>query len=129
MSDMFSACFEELIKISVRLTKGEKRRQALQFAGLGVTALPTLAATQSKIMTGRWIPKGTRPHRFLGAAALGGAFWGGALPTFQHMIARSNIHKSQRRLEAQRELKRLAPEGPATAVRQLSITPELSNAG
>ena len=128
MSDIFSSCLEELTKISVQLTKGEKRRQALQFLGLGMTTLPALATAQSKITSGRWVPKGMRPSRFFGGAALGGAFWGGALPALQHLIARSNIHKSERRLAAQRELKRLTPGGPATAVKQLSITPELPHA-
>lgn len=119
MRDMFSVCLGELTKLSVRLTKGEKRRQALQFAGLGVTALPTLAALQSKITSGRWIPKGVRPARFLGAAALGGAFWGGALPAVQHTIARQNIHKARRRLEAKKELSQLVPEGPAQVTQKL----------
>lgn len=120
MRDMFSVCLDELTKLAVMLTPEEKRRQALQFMSLGMTTLPALGATQSKIMSGRWIPKGVHPAKFLGATALGGAFWGGALPTLQHMIARGNIQKAKVRESASKELRKLAPEGPVTAVKQLS---------
>jgi hypothetical protein len=104
---------DELEKISaeVTLSPGEKRRQALQFAGLGVAALPALAMAQQKIRSGGWFPKGVGRGRFLGAAGLGGLFWGGALPYLQHGIARANIARARARAAAEQEMKTLVPGG------------------
>lgn len=118
---------DELEKISaaVRLSPGEKRRQALQFAGLGVTALPGLAMAQQKIRSGRWLPNAGR-GKFLGAAALGGLFWGGALPYLQHGIARANIAGARSRMAAEKEMRTLAPggvRGVQRAVKSLPIGP------
>jgi hypothetical protein len=120
---------DELEKISaaVQLTPGEKRRQALQFAGLGVATLPQLAMAQQKIRTGRWLPKSGR-GRFLAAAGLGGLFWGGMLPHLQHGIARTNISKAQARLAAEREMRALAPGGVQQTVKRLPLEePEVPN--
>lgn len=119
---------DELEKISaaVRLSPEEKRHQALQFAGLGVTALPGLAMAQQKIRTGGWLPKGTSRGRFLGAAGLGGLFWGGALPYMQHGIARANISRARGRMAAEKEMRALAPggvRGVQKAVKALPIGP------
>jgi hypothetical protein len=116
---------DELEKISaeVGLTPGEKRRQAAQFAGLGVTTLPALASIQERVRTGRWLPKSGR-GRFLAAAGLGGLFWGGALPHLQHGIARTNIAKARARMAAEKEMKALVPggvRGVQRAVKQLPI--------
>lgn len=108
-----TAFLDELQKMAseVKLNPSEKRHQALQFAGLGVTALPALALAQEKIRTGRWIPRGSNPKRFLGAAALGGLFWGGALPYLQHAIARTNLSKARARMSAEKEMQHLVPGG------------------
>jgi len=104
-----------------RLNSEERRRQALQFAGLGMGTLPALALAQQQIKSGRWIPKGVTPRRFLGAAALGGAFWGGALPAIQHGIAQTNLGKARARVQAAKEMKALAPGGVQQALQQLPV--------
>lgn len=123
---------DELEKISaaVRLSPEEKRRQAVQFASLGLGTIPGLAMAQQKIRTGRWLPKSGK-GRFLAAAGLGGAFWGGLLPTLQHGIARTNIAKAQARLSAEKEMRTLAPggvRGVQRAVKKLPLEePEVPN--
>ena len=123
---------DELEKISaaVSLSPEERRRQAFQFAALGLGTVPGLALAQERIRTGRWIPKSGK-GRFLAAAGLGGAFWGGLLPTLQHGIARTNIGKAQSRVAAEKEMRSLAPggvRGVQRAVKKLPLEePEVPN--
>jgi hypothetical protein len=126
--------FDELEKISaVNLTTGEKRKQMAQFAGLGAVTLPALALSQEKVRTGRWFPKGVSKKRTLGAAAIGGLFWGGALPLVRRAIAKSNVNEAKDRIAAGRELRKLAPEGVGSALKSLPAKdptlPGVSNAG
>jgi len=110
-----------LLKAAVKLTPQEKRRQALQFAGLGMATIPGLALAQNKIREGRWLPKSGK-LRFLAAAGLGGAFWGGVLPTIQHGIAQSNLSKARARVRAEKELHALAgPQPVHSVVKQLPL--------
>lgn len=106
---------------SARLNSGEKHRQALQFAGLGMTTLPALALVQQRIKSGRWIPKDVKPGRFLGAAVLGGAFWGGVLPTIRRGIAQTNLSKARARMKAEKEMRALTPGGVQQALKQLPV--------
>ncbi len=112
--------------MSVSLTAAEKRRQALQFAGLGVGTIPALSMVQSKIQSGKWFPKGMARGRFLGAAALGGAFWGGALPAAQRYLAKGNIEGAKERVEVSKELKSLAPGGVKRTLAALPSAPDPS---
>ena len=121
--DWFTPCLNELTKISVSLTIGEKRRQALQFAGLGVATIPALAMAQSKIQSGKWFPKGMSRGRVPGAAALGGAFWGGALPAARRYLAKGNIEGAKERVEVSKELKSLAPGGVKRTLATLPPAP------
>ena len=91
------AYIDGLLKAAVSLTPEEKRRQALQFSSLGLGTIPLLAVAQNRIREGRWLPK-TGRGRFLAAAGLGGAFWGGLLPTLQHGIAQANLSKARARV-------------------------------
>lgn len=128
--DWFTPCLNELIKISVRLTSDEKRRQALQFAGLGVTSLPTVALAQTKVQTGKWFPTSMSKGRFLGAAALGGAFWGGALPAMQHRISQTNLERAKARVQSTKELQSLTPGGvkkTLATLPQASTLPRVSH--
>jgi hypothetical protein len=115
---------DELQKIAkeVELSPEEKRRQALQFAALGTATVPAMGALSSKMMTGKWMPKGVSPRRWLPAAAATGLFWGGALPTMQHMIARKNIRSAGNRVAAEREMQRLAPTGVAETLKSAPTT-------
>ena len=112
----FPYFFDELEKLGVRLTKGEEREQALQFAGLGAVAIPSMSAVQSKMQTGKWVPAGipgktplSRFGRWLPGAAATGLFWGGALPTIQHALARKNIEKAKARRAGQKALELARP--------------------
>lgn len=116
--DWWPTFFDELEKIAVTMTPEEKRRQALQFAALGMGTIPTMSALSSKIMTGKWLPAGVGLRRWLPATAATGLFWGGALPALQHAIARTNIHKAQARLQAEKELRRLAPRGVGAVIKK-----------
>lgn len=117
-----------LLKVAVKLEPNEKRRQAMQFAALGLGTVPALAFAQHRIREGRWLPKSGK-GRFLAAAGLGGAFWGGLLPTLQHGIARANISKAKGRVKAEREMKALVPGGVAGVkkiVNQLPMSASMS---
>ena len=116
MKDWLPSCLDEISKIAayvrdseVKLNPAEKRKQMLQFAGLGATLVPAMSATSSKMMTGKWMPKGVSPKRFWPAAVATGLFWGGAMPTIQHAMARSNLQKARQRISAEKELRALAP--------------------
>lgn len=118
MSDPLKSFFDELEKISreVQLNPSEKRQQAVQFAGLGLSTIPAMEALKSKIQTGKWVPRGMTGKRFLAGAGLGGIFWGGALPFAHHLIARRNIEKAESRRDAERELKKLTQHAPLAGV-------------
>ncbi len=122
MSNWFSSCFDELTKIAVRLTSEEKRRQAVQFAALGTTTVPAMELAKTRLQTGRWLPAGVKGfRRYIPGALAGGLFWGGALPTAQHFLARGNIQKARERVAAKKELKSLAPAGVA---KSLAVAPK-----
>jgi len=130
---MTMSIVQGLLKTAVALNPEEKRRQAMQFAALGLGTVPGLAIAQNRIRTGNWLPK-TGRGRFLAAAGLGGAFWGGLLPTLQHGIARSNLSGAQSRVAAEKEMRSLVPggvRGVQKAVQQLPMgasTPEITEA-
>jgi len=98
--------FEKIAK-ETQLTPSEKRQQAIQFAGLGMAALPAIESVKSRIQQGSWIPKGMTRGRFLAGSALGGLFWGGLLPAAHHRIARYNLRNAEIRADAEKELKNL----------------------
>lgn len=113
---------DEMKKISAasRLTSSEKRKQMLQFAGLGAVAVPSMTSAISKIQSGRWIPSAAKsPRRWLAGAVGQGLFWGGALPTLQHGIARANIRKAKDRVAAEKTLRQLTPGGVQRTLSQL----------
>lgn len=119
-----------LLKTAASLNPEEKRRQAMQFAALGLGTVPGLALAQNKIRQGTWLPKSGK-GRFLAAAGVGGAFWGGLLPTLQHGIARGNLARAQSRARAEKEMKSLVPGGVAgvrQAVKQLPMDVPTSQA-
>jgi len=117
---------DELEKIAVQLTSDEKKRQALQFAGLGAVTVPAMSALSSKMMTGKWKPPSVSWKRWLPASVATGLFWGGGIPALQHQIARANIRKAEDRVEAQKELKKLAPSGVREALKTVKApAPEL----
>ena len=116
------AYVDGLLKAAVKLTPEEKRRQAMQFSALGLGTIPALAMAQHRIREGRWLPKSGK-GRFLAAAGLGGAFWGGLLPTLQHGIAQTNLAKARARVRAEQEMKTLVPGGEAGVQRIVKQLP------
>lgn len=126
MIGSLNSFIDELEKISAQLNAAEKRQQALQFAGLGAVTVPAMAAASNKMMTGKWLPSGVpgktglkRFGRWAPAAVATGLFWGGALPSIQHMLAQRNLRKAGDRVESQQVLKKLAPGGVHSAVKQV----------
>jgi hypothetical protein len=94
---------DELEKISERLTKKERREQAVKFTGLGAAALPVISGVGNIIAgKGRGISRvagGARPGRWLAARSLEGAAIGGALPAVRHQIERDMKEKARERRE------------------------------
>ena len=118
--DWFGPCLDELTKISIKLTPGEKRQQAVQFAGLGLATVPAMSAVTNKIQTGKWLPSSAKsPKRWLAGALAQGLFWGGALPAAHHLLARRNLSRAAEDRSAAKELKSLAPEGVSQALKTL----------
>jgi hypothetical protein len=114
---------DELGKIAavedeVALTPEEKRREALQFAGLGMATVPLMQAASSKVMTGRWLPKDVRFRRWLPAALAGGLFWGGAMPAIRHGLSRANIQGARNRYNAQQELRSLGKRNVESVIKK-----------
>jgi hypothetical protein len=93
----FMALVDELEKISVELSPGEKAKQTAQFAGLGALTSPALSALTSKIEHGTWLAPGTNKGRWLGARLVRGALVGGALPAIRHHIERRNLETAKAR--------------------------------
>jgi len=118
----YPSFFDEMTKIStVDLNKGEKRRQALQFAGLGMAAAPVVSGIKNFISHGKLSPW-TSKRRWLASSLVGGALAGGALPAAQHLMAQRNVGKARSRAEADRDIQRLAPGGVRRALRAAQRT-------
>ena len=98
------AFFDELSKLAARLNKKERRGQAAQFAGLGAAAMPLAQGLSNVIQTGKLIPKGIKPGRWLAGNIVSGALAGGAVPAIRHAIER----KSQEKARTRRKESRLA---------------------
>ncbi len=111
MQDWVPAFSDELEKIS-RLTKGDERRQALQFAGLGAATAPVVSGIKNLIAHGKISPFGASvAKRWLPAQVIGGALAGGALPAIRHALERTNVGRAKTRTDVKRELAKAKAEG------------------
>jgi hypothetical protein len=129
MTMSLESFLDELEKISaaITLTPEEKSQQMLQFAGTGAATYPAVSALASKIQSGRWLDSGAKsPSRWLAGKATQGLLFGGALPAIRHAIERANVGKARSRMEAEREMVRLAPGGVQQTLQSL---PEVDHAG
>lgn len=109
-----------LEKLGVRLTDEERRRQALQFAGIGAVSMPAVQAIKDLITHGKVSPS-VPLKRWLPAQIVGGAFVGGALPAIQHALARSNLDKARARIEGEKALAIAKPKEMAMAVQPKAL--------
>lgn len=105
-----------LEKAGVKLTDEEKRRQALQFAGIGAASVPLVAAAKDLIMFGKVSPRAPL-RRWVPAQMVGGALVGGVVPALQHALARSTIEKAKERRLGEKALAVARPKEVAMAVR------------
>lgn len=110
MTLSIAACLDELEKISVALTGEEKRRQAMQFAGLGAVSAPIIGGAKNYLTYGKVAPWQTGEGllsaggkgRFLAGSMLAGAAAGGLMPTIRHNLERGI--QDQARARRRREL-------------------------
>lgn len=100
--DWIPAFVDELEKVSVELTKGEKARQAVQFAALGGISGPAMSAMINKIQLGRVVPTWTTPKRWVASKAAQGLIAGAALPLIRHSIERKAQDRALERLRRMR---------------------------
>lgn len=120
MKEWLPSCLDELEKIAsgeVRLTPSEQRSQMLQFAGLGALATPLISGA-ANLITHRKISPWAPLRRWIPAQMMTGALAGGAIPSVQHLLARSNLAKARQRIAAEKELRALAPETANAAPEQ-----------
>jgi hypothetical protein len=68
-----------------------RRREALQFAGLGAAVGPGVGAVSNLIQHGHLAPQQVSLKRWIPASMLSGAIFGGVVPTLRHAIHRHNI--------------------------------------
>jgi hypothetical protein len=115
--------FGELEKLGVVLNTEERRRQALQFAGLGAAAAPAVSGIKNLVAHGKISPWATKA-RWLPAQIIGGALAGGALPAIQHALARTNIESAKSREMGQRAMELAHPSEMAAATTP-GATPEV----
>jgi hypothetical protein len=108
----FGSFLDEMVKISSSyLSESDRRKKALLMAGLGTTAIPAMSAASTRMMTGKWLPKGVPLGKWAPAAAATGLFWGTALPAAQHYLTKSVETGAAQRRAARKELQELAPGG------------------
>jgi len=108
------AMADELVKIAVRLTQEEKRRQAAQFALLGGVSIPAISALANKFEVGRIVPPWTTGPKWLASQAAKGMVIGGVMPVIRHQIEREIQEDAKERLRRERisrTLKRVLPGG------------------
>lgn len=94
--------FDEVEKIAVRLSDAEERRQALKFTGLGAVSFPVISGVANLVSSGRTIPKGVKPTRWIAGQSAAGAVSGGLLPSIRHNIERQTQDEARERLRAAR---------------------------
>jgi hypothetical protein len=107
---MIEAFYDEMEKISVSLTSEEKRKQMLQFAGLGAVAAPVISGATNLVTHGAVSPfQKSLFRRWLPGQVVSGALAAGAIPAAQHALAQRNLGVARSRVKAEREMKRLVP--------------------
>jgi hypothetical protein len=91
---------DEMSKVAAAsLTKGEKRRQAIQFGALGMLSGPVISGVSNMISKGRLLPEGTKSvPRWLASTMATGALVSGAIPVIRHGLERGIQARANERL-------------------------------
>lgn len=90
-------------KVAVNLNPHEQRLQAAQFAALGATSAPAIAAMSNLIQHGHLRPPQSKNvAKWLAATMLAGGVSGGVLPLIRHRLERGMQDRARVRLRAER---------------------------
>lgn len=92
MTGRLDSFIDELQKIADQSAELRKR-EALQFAGMGATAGPIVGGLANLIMHGKPMPKDIPLHRWVPASMMTGAVYGGVIPILRHAIHRHNVRQ------------------------------------
>ena len=108
IDDYLPALVDELEKVAVELTRGERATQAAQFAALGGLSGPAISAVVNKIQLGKVVPNWTTPKRWVASKAAQGLIAGGLIPLVRHGLerrAQTGATERLRRLRISKALK------------------------